>query len=63
MSTELAFKRLWTANIFTNLADGLGKTAFPLLAITLTRDPLLISIIGALDASLVAIRNSNWGHC
>ena len=48
MSTELAFKRLWTANIFTNLADGLGKTAFPLLAITLTRDPLLISIIGAL---------------
>ena len=48
MSTQLAFKRLWTANIFTNLADGLGKTAFPLLAITLTRDPLLISIIGAL---------------
>jgi MFS family permease len=48
MSTELAFKRLWAANIFTNLADGLGKTAFPLLAITLTRDPLLISIIGAL---------------
>jgi MFS family permease len=48
MSTELAFRRLWTANIFTNLADGLGKTAFPLLAITLTRDPLLISIIGAL---------------
>ena len=48
MSSEIAFKRLWTANIFTNLADGLGKTAFPLLAITLTRDPVLISIIGAL---------------
>ena len=48
MSNEIAFKRLWTANIFTNLADGLGKTAFPLLAITLTRDPILISIIGAL---------------
>lgn len=48
MSSETAFKRLWAANIFTNLADGLGKTAFPLLAITLTRDPVLISIIGAL---------------
>ena len=48
MSSEIAFKRLWIANIFTNLADGLGKTAFPLLAITLTRDPVLISIIGAL---------------
>jgi len=48
MSSSIAFKRLWTANLFTNLADGLGKTAFPLLAITLTRDPFLISIIGAL---------------
>lgn len=48
MSSAIAFKRLWSANIFTNLADGLGKTAFPLLAITLTRDPVLISIIGAL---------------
>jgi MFS family permease len=45
---DQAFKRLWGANLFTNLADGLGKTAFPLLAITLTRDPILISIIGAL---------------
>lgn len=43
-----AFNRLWSANIFSNLADGFGKTAFPLLAISLTRDPVYISMIGAL---------------
>lgn len=48
MSFSPAFKRLWAANIFTNLADGLASSAFPLLAVSLTRDPLLISLIGAL---------------
>lgn len=42
------FGKLWTAAAFSNLADGLGRTAVPLIAITLTRDPLLISVIGAL---------------
>lgn len=43
-----AFKRLWAENVFTNLADGLASSAFPLLAVSLTRDPVLISLIGAL---------------
>jgi len=42
------FGMLWTAAAFSNLADGIGRTAVPLVATTLTRDPLLISVIGAL---------------
>jgi len=42
------FGMLWTAATFSNLADGIGRTAVPLVATTLTRDPLLISVIGAL---------------
>lgn len=42
------FGRLWTAAAFSNLADGIGRTAVPLIATTLTRDPLAIAVIGAL---------------
>lgn len=42
------FGKLWTAAAFSNLADGLGRTAVPLIATTLTRDPFAISVIGAL---------------
>lgn len=42
------FGKLWTAAMFSNLADGLGRTAVPLIATTLTQDPLAISVIGAL---------------
>jgi MFS family permease len=42
------FGKLWTAAAFSNLADGVGRTAVPLIAATLTRDPLLISLLGAL---------------
>jgi len=42
------FGMLWTAATFSNLADGIGRTAVRLVATTLTRDPLLISVIGAL---------------
>ncbi|WP_457098482.1 MFS transporter [Microbacterium sp. P5_E9] len=42
------FGKLWTAAAFSNLADGLGRTAVPLIATTLTQDPLAISVIGAL---------------
>ncbi len=42
------FRRLWVAASFSNLADGLGRTAVPLIATTLTRDPLAISALGAL---------------
>jgi MFS family permease len=41
------FGRLWAAAIASNLADGLGRTAIPLIATTLTRDPLLISAVTA----------------
>lgn len=42
------FGKLWTAAAFSNLADGLGRTAVPLIATTLTRDPLAIAAIAAL---------------
>lgn len=42
------FAKLWSAAAFSNLADGLGRTAVPLIATTLTRDPLAISAIAAL---------------
>lgn len=42
-----ALSRLWTAAAFSNLADGLGRTAVPLIATTLTRDPLVIAALGA----------------
>ncbi|MGN7801017.1 MFS transporter [Leifsonia sp. 22587] len=41
------FARLWTAAIASNLADGLGRTAVPLIATTLTRDPALIAGVSA----------------
>jgi MFS family permease len=37
------FGALWTASGVSNLADGIGLTAAPLLAAALTRDPLLVS--------------------
>lgn len=37
------FARLWTSAIASNLADGIGRTAVPLIATTLTRDPALIA--------------------
>jgi MFS family permease len=41
------FWRLWLATGSSNLADGMGRTAFPLLAVTLTRDPFQISMLTA----------------
>jgi len=49
-STSLSrsgFNRLWSAAIASNLADGVGRTAVPLIATTLTRDPALIAGISA----------------
>lgn len=37
------FDTLWVASAISNLADGIGLTAVPLLAAALTRDPLLVS--------------------
>ncbi|HEY2557863.1 MAG TPA: MFS transporter [Diaminobutyricibacter sp.] len=47
------FNRLWSAAIASNLADGLGRTAVPLIATTLTRDPALI-------AGLTAVTYLPW---
>ena len=37
------FRRLWTASATSNIGDGLYMTAVPLLAASITRDPLLVS--------------------
>lgn len=42
------FNRLFAASSISNLADGLLATAAPLLAISLTKDPVLISMLSAL---------------
>jgi MFS family permease len=42
------FNRLFGASAISNLADGLLATAAPLLAISLTKDPVLISLLSAL---------------
>jgi MFS family permease len=47
-SLGAAFHRLWAASLASNIADGLFKTSVPLLATALTKDPVLISMLGAL---------------
>jgi MFS family permease len=42
------FNRLWSASFASNLADGLLKVAAPLLAASLTKDPVIISFLAAL---------------
>ncbi|KAA9150662.1 MFS transporter [Microbacterium lushaniae] len=43
------FGKLWTAAAFSNLADGIGRIAVPLVATTLTDDPLLIALLAAVS--------------
>jgi MFS family permease len=43
-----AFNRMWSASLLTNLADGVLIAAAPLLAVSLTKNPVLISVISAL---------------
>ena len=49
MSEKLgpAFNRLFSASVISNLSDGLLAVAAPLLAISLTKDPILISMLSA----------------
>jgi len=42
-----AFNRLFSASVISNLSDGLLAVAAPLLAISLTKDPILISMLSA----------------
>ncbi len=41
------FWRLFTANSVSNLGDGIGRICFPLLAVSLTREPILIAGVSA----------------
>jgi MFS family permease len=43
-----AFNRMWGASLLTNLADGVLVAAAPLLAVTLTKNPILIAALSAL---------------
>ncbi|MFV0634814.1 MFS transporter [Demequina sp.] len=42
------FGRLWSAALGSNLADGIARVAIPLTAVTLTSDPIAISVLTAL---------------
>ena len=39
----VGFRRLWLSSLLSNLSDGIRAAAFPLLAVTLTRDPVLVA--------------------
>ncbi|BAL88122.1 putative MFS transporter [Actinoplanes missouriensis 431] len=41
------FGRLWTAQTVSSLGDGVTHAAFPLLALTLTRDPMALAVVTA----------------
>lgn len=43
------FSRIWTASLVTNLSDGVLWLAVPLLAVSLTEDPVLIGMLSALS--------------
>jgi MFS family permease len=43
------FNLIWIASLITNLADGILKLAAPLLAVSLTEDPVLIGLLSALS--------------
>src|SRR5580692_7791362 len=42
-----AYWRLWWAAAVDNVGDGVFASALPLLAVTITRNPLLISLVSA----------------
>ncbi|WP_409181057.1 MFS transporter [Amycolatopsis sp. VS8301801F10] len=42
-----AYWRLWWASAVDNVGDGIFSAAVPLLTVTLTRDPLLVSVVSA----------------
>ncbi|MFD0690039.1 MFS transporter [Actinomadura fibrosa] len=41
------FARLWTAQTVSSLGDGVTHAALPLLAVTLTRDPMALAVVTA----------------
>ncbi|SNY52579.1 MFS transporter [Paractinoplanes atraurantiacus] len=55
-STSAAYRRLQAAAIVSNLGDGAFVAAVPLLAVTVTRDMRLVSLVAAVAAGAVEIR-------
>jgi MFS family permease len=52
------YRRLWSATLLSNLGDGIRSAAFPLLATTLTHNPVLISgvaVAGQLPGLLLGL--------
>src|SRR3954469_6257271 len=52
MSTDVptlpaGFGRLWAAQTISSLGDGVTHAALPLLALTLTRDPMALAVVTA----------------
>ncbi|MFH2072301.1 MAG: MFS transporter [Actinomycetota bacterium] len=43
------YRRLWVASVVSNLGDGVGMIAYPWLASAVTRDPILIGLIAAVQ--------------
>ncbi|MGW5163338.1 MFS transporter, partial [Nonomuraea wenchangensis] len=42
-----SFAFLWSSTALSNLADGVLKIGAPLLAVSMTRSPTLVSLVGA----------------
>jgi MFS family permease len=49
-SSNLNFWKVWSANSFSNLGDGLYQVTLPLLAAQLTRSPSLIAALGVMSS-------------
>lgn len=43
------FWQLWSASVISNLGDGIGFIAYPWLASAVTRSPLLLAVVGAVQ--------------
>lgn len=41
------FWRFWCAAVLANVGDGIRVAAFPLLAATLTSDPIAVAAVGS----------------
>ncbi|HSK89628.1 MAG TPA: MFS transporter, partial [Anaerolineales bacterium] len=48
LSSSANFWKIWSANSFSNLGDGLYQITLPLLATQLTRSPSLIALLGVM---------------
>ena len=52
------FRRLWSATLASNLADGIVLVSLPLAAVSLTTDPLLVAsvaVAGSLPPVLLVL--------